>query len=193
MKKAARTMTAILSLAGTLVAANAHASFLGNEIAYQIFSPNLSTPVSQQTVFTVGDGLEVSGFITAIDSVTTLLSADIDLSANTITADYAPLNFTGTFDVAEFNGSVFTDFNDTLPDIVSVTVDTGLTTFAFGPGDIFFNSDQIFINFSGLAVNTSSFMKLDVAFAPVPVPAAVWLFGSGLLGLVVMARRKQSV
>ena len=25
---------------------------------------------------------------------------------------------------------------------------------------------------------------------PVPVPAAVWLFGSGLLGLVGMARRK---
>ncbi len=28
--------------------------------------------------------------------------------------------------------------------------------------------------------------------APVPVPAAVWLFGSGLLGLVVTARRKKS-
>ena len=26
----------------------------------------------------------------------------------------------------------------------------------------------------------------------VPVPAAVWLFGSGLLGLIGMARRKQA-
>lgn len=31
-----------------------------------------------------------------------------------------------------------------------------------------------------------------VALAPVPVPAAVWLFGSGLLGLVGIARRKKS-
>lgn len=28
--------------------------------------------------------------------------------------------------------------------------------------------------------------------APVPVPAAVWLFGSGLLGLVAVARRRQT-
>jgi hypothetical protein len=30
----------------------------------------------------------------------------------------------------------------------------------------------------------------DVAVTTVPVPAAVWLFGSGLLGLIGMARRK---
>jgi hypothetical protein len=29
-------------------------------------------------------------------------------------------------------------------------------------------------------------------FAPVPVPAAVWLFGSGLLGLIGISRRKKS-
>ncbi|MDH3888134.1 MAG: VPLPA-CTERM sorting domain-containing protein, partial [Gammaproteobacteria bacterium] len=29
--------------------------------------------------------------------------------------------------------------------------------------------------------------------AAVPVPAAVWLFGSGLLGLIGMAKRKKSI
>lgn len=29
--------------------------------------------------------------------------------------------------------------------------------------------------------------------APVPVPAAVWLFGSGLLGLVGVARNKKQM
>ena len=33
--------------------------------------------------------------------------------------------------------------------------------------------------------------KLERELNPVPVPAAVWLFGSGLLGLVGIARRKK--
>lgn len=36
-------------------------------------------------------------------------------------------------------------------------------------------------------------MLIRVDFSPVPVPAAVWLFGSGLIGLFGLARRKQSV
>ncbi len=32
----------------------------------------------------------------------------------------------------------------------------------------------------------------DVTLAPVPIPAAAWLFGSGLIGLVGIARRKKS-
>jgi len=50
------------------------------------------------------------------------------------------------------------------------TVDTG--TFGQGPG-----------------WNTTSGTS---SLSAVPIPAAVWLFGSGLLGLVGMARRKQS-
>jgi hypothetical protein len=33
--------------------------------------------------------------------------------------------------------------------------------------------------------------NLNLGVAAIPVPAAVWLFGSGLLGLVGVARRKQ--
>lgn len=44
---------------------------------------------------------------------------------------------------------------------------------------------------AGFAINPT-FVDGDVAIAvaPVPVPAAVWLFGSGLLGLVGVARKK---
>jgi hypothetical protein len=51
---------------------------------------------------------------------------------------------------------------------MSVTVAFGLT-------------DQTGVGFSGIVEQTA-----------VPVPAAVWLFGSGLLGLVGIARRKQT-
>lgn len=33
-------------------------------------------------------------------------------------------------------------------------------------------------------------VSLSVTDAPVPVPAAAWLLGSGLLGLIGVARRK---
>lgn len=33
----------------------------------------------------------------------------------------------------------------------------------------------------------------NVVYSPVPLPAAAWLFGSGLLGLVGMSRRKKSM
>jgi hypothetical protein len=32
---------------------------------------------------------------------------------------------------------------------------------------------------------------LDISLSPIPVPAAIWLFGSGLVGLVGFSRRKQ--
>lgn len=41
----------------------------------------------------------------------------------------------------------------------------------------------------GIITDTGVTAKLG-AIAPVPVPAAVWLFGSGLLGLAGIARRK---
>ena len=44
---------------------------------------------------------------------------------------------------------------------------------------------------AGISIHSDATVNY-VPFSPVPVPAAVWLFGSGLLGLVGMARRKKS-
>jgi hypothetical protein len=44
--------------------------------------------------------------------------------------------------------------------------------------------------FAGSATDNQPLMWAD--FRPVPVPAAVWLFGSGLVGLVGVARRKKT-
>lgn len=49
------------------------------------------------------------------------------------------------------------------------------------------------VKFSGGANEGIDFDSLLFAPAPVPVPAAVWLFGSGLLGLVGVARRKAKI
>ncbi len=49
--------------------------------------------------------------------------------------------------------------------------------------------------FLGTTGLTSNYAYADLAFAPViptPLPAAVWLFGSGLAGLFGMARRRRA-
>jgi hypothetical protein len=59
------------------------------------------------------------------------------------------------------------------------------------------NASDLVLNFSaaglqGLADESWGLDNVQVAVAPVPVPAAVWLFGSGLLGLIGVARRRQT-
>ena len=47
-------------------------------------------------------------------------------------------------------------------------------------------NDFAFVDISGLSYEVIA----QTGVAPVPVPAAVWLFGSGLIGLIGVARRK---
>ena len=60
-----------------------------------------------------------------------------------------------------------------------------------GLGDV--NAGFFYIEEADAAGNTQflALGKLTTSMAVVPVPAAVWLFGSGLLGLIGIARRKR--
>jgi hypothetical protein len=66
------------------------------------------------------------------------------------------------------------------------------TTTINSPDDIyqftgFFDSIKIDVG------GSSNAMLMDnLQFNPVPAPAAVWLFGSGLLGMIGIARRKKA-
>jgi hypothetical protein len=58
------------------------------------------------------------------------------------------------------------------------------------------NASDLVLNFSaaglqGIADESWGLNNVQVEVSAVPVPAAVWLFGSGLLGLIVIARKKK--
>ena len=54
-----------------------------------------------------------------------------------------------------------------------------------------FTPSYLYLNDFGSDYDIGSALVRDIS--TVPVPAAVWLFGSGLIGLIGIARRKQSV
>jgi len=81
---------------------------------------------------------------------------------------------------------------------VSGTVTTGETSGAItlGPGLYIFRASNLATVSQGTEGPNSSFGSstfiTSLGVSPVPIPAAIWLFGSGLIGLVGMARRKKA-
>ena len=99
-----------------------------------------------------------------------------------------------TIDLAELNGNV------TPPEFLTVTFDgllaTGGTvtqTFQLD-GNAFGLETFSFVGFTGLSqvswTQDTPFHQFDNIVTTIPVPAAAWLFGSGLLGLIGVARRR---
>ena len=83
-------------------------------------------------------------------------------------------------EILEADSTTNTDWN-----IAESTPDASGLTRRYSDSGTWSNTFGVFANSRGsLALNLSG------EIATVPVPAAVWLFGSGLLGLVGMARRK---
>ena len=94
------------------------------------------------------------------------------------------------FDVSEISGGSITlsgNANFTLG------MDWGLGYFGDSNATLISSPDTYLIVFDGYDAqeNPISGNTLAVDLAPIPVPAAVWLFGTGLIGLVAVARRKK--
>ncbi len=167
-----------LLIFGYLIAPLANAATLldGKNITTAFYFPNTSTigfggvPV----VSTVGSGVEIAGSpqgypITSIDFSDTSIKLDFFVSLQ------------GT--VAAFNGWRFYDASDTISPFTSANLVTSLPGWAVG-----FDANNIWLNGSGATYYNGSTLRIDVG--TVPLPAAAWLLGSGLLSLLAFARRR---
>ena len=76
---------------------------------------------------------------------------------------------------------------------MAVTTATELLGSLNAPGSFTFEATpgEYFVSFFGEAGASTSYGMYGIEISQVPVPAAVWLFGSGLIGFVGVARRRK--
>jgi len=136
-------------------------------------------------------------FISNVDGGGVNLSFDQSmLNVLSVSIDESIWNFgstgisTGTIDNAAgtVDGIMVNTFADVAGDFVIATIEFE----AIGLGSSFLSLTELGINpwaSAGSLINPT-YESLQVDVSAIPVPAAVWLFGSGLIGLLGIARRK---
>ena len=87
---------------------------------------------------------------------------------------------------------MFTFDNAAMPSIRQALIDRTVTTLGLSDSDVTFSGNTLQVNVESLPFNTSTFARINLTVeggpSPVPVPAAAWLFGSGLAALVALKR-----
>jgi hypothetical protein len=168
------------------------------------FGTGLAGPggtISYDGVNTIGANINIGALTaqgTPINAGTYIANAvlNFDTAANTITIvgdvpglGVAPTTLlSGSFASFTYTtipgpGGLTEIFSGQGPDVKSIALLGALGVPAGTPFDFFgFAIESV----NGTVVST------DIVNTAVPVPAAVWLFGSGLLGLVGVARRKKA-
>ena len=165
-----RTALALLFVVG--IASPAAANFLGSAIRLEVAHPTVSTLISTPTTATVTSAVEFPNVRDFGLAGTNLAPTAIDISGTSITIDFDNLPFAFVYSGGVFNGYIFTDVNDSLPDFAAVTIDTSVTTLGLTPARVTATANQIFINVSGLSFTPATFAKIDVAFGTSPQPSA---------------------
>ena len=178
-----KTMICALGALGAIMSANPASAqdFDGSTIAYQLFFPDLGTPLADPLVAVVGPGVEFPS--------DQLGYYGVDLGGSDITVTDL---FGGSNAPGAFNGFVLSDFGGTLAEIVGVTFTGG--GLAGEMPIVTFDADNIYFNFVNIpqatAQGTQYFYTVDFAAVPEPASWAMMIGGFGLVGGAARARRR---
>ena len=183
-----RKVLCATALICTLALFNANAgaaTFIGSQVTGTLLFPDISTqyvpPVGPVTVVDPGQEFPSNIFVPG-----RLFALDINASQITYFTNEAV-----TYGTSAFNG--FKLSFSGAPPIVNVTLN-GASTLV--PVDISFDTNDVFLNLSGLAVTPAQFSVVDVTFGTIetPLPAALPLFATGLgaLGLLSWRRKRKT-
>lgn len=166
----------------------------------------LVVPGSPRTAFNANSSGSGPGGIDDANSGNTLTSSTVGGTVSiTFSTNIQDLQFYAV-DVEvgsvteEFYARVYDADDNLLHSITLIGGDPGtgdglLTLINFSTG--FTGTDSIrrleFEGFGVLTAGTTGYAVDNFSYSLVPVPAAVWLFGSGLISLIGLARHKQSI
>jgi len=146
----------------------------------------------------LGSGGDYEGFRVATSAEVVALWANfgIDLTAGAPTANLSYLDPSIQV-AASVLGNILYEQSPNYPHGVLGYIDTSehvspLYTYLLGAYQT--RTDSLYNPADGLSVSVEASYRAQGTYlvSAVPVPAAVWLFGSGLLGLVGVARRKKA-
>ncbi|MCP3672132.1 MAG: VPLPA-CTERM sorting domain-containing protein [Gammaproteobacteria bacterium] len=111
----------------------------------------------------------------------------MDIFDNGFYVDYTDATFWGP---AAYNGFVLTDVGNAIADFTTFnyTLDTNMGGLTLASLNI--TENGLGINWQNLSFDANTYVKLTMS--AVPIPAAVWLFGTALIGLVGFGKRRKA-
>ncbi len=184
------------------IAQVSEAAMIGTDVLFEsIFQTTSTSPEikisSLNTVRVKEPGVEfpsLKALQISNPSGLTLVDVAINVGDNFIDMNFANSAPSTRFATGFRNGYVFTFANSAMPSIRQALINRTVTTLGLSDSDVKFFGNKLEVNVESLPFNTSTFARIDLTVeggpSPVPVPAAVWLFGSGLATLVAMRRRE---
>lgn len=116
----------------------------------------------------------------------------VDINSSSISIDF----YIGAFGGSTFSGGEI--YNGLYLSSVDFNAHNFISSITFSQNNLSFNESRVILidehsvvlDFSSLSWWNTSSLNISFNTSPVPIPPTVWLFTSGLIGLIGMARRK---